>query len=604
MSRKLVALTLALSLFFVGFSMVAEAQDDVKDPDTFNFVTIGNQDTLDPHYSYDTSSGEVIYNVYENLIDYEGESVSEFKPRLAKEVPSQENGLINEDGTEYTFEIREDVEFSNGNELTPEDVKYSIMRGLVFDRAGGPMWMLFEPLFDVGSLADLTEDVVGVEDPNELSAEESAEVYEKLDEAVTIDGNKVTFHLAKSYPPFLNIVAQGGAWSAIIDKEWSIEQGAWDGDPETIADYHDPDKEEDPLYDKMMGTGPFELEEWENGEHVILKRNDNYWREPANFETAIIRSIDEFSTRKLMIERGDADMIYVPPAQFSQFEDRDSIDTAEGIPTLQSSVGVMTWEIDTSGNDYVGSGELDGNGIPADFFSDKHIRKAFSYSFNYEAYIEEALDGHGQQARGPIVDPLLGFDEDSEVYELDLDKAEEHFKEAFDGKVWEEGFEMTVLYNTGNDSRKIAADMIKTYVEQINPKFNIKVRGIQWATYLDELDRERLPLAFIGWLADFPDPHNWVDPYMDSGGNYGARMGEAYREWAEENVDPLVDEGINTNDQEERDEIYKELQSIGVEEATMLWLDQPTGINVRRSWVEGWYPNAMRPGIDFYSLDK
>ncbi len=601
MNKRIFSVVMALVLVFVGFN-VAGAQS--KNPDTFNFVTIGNQDTLDPHYSYDTSSSEAIYQVYETLIAYDGSSVSEFKPLLAERVPSQENGLISEDGLNYTFELREGIEFSNGNALTAEDVKYSFIRGMIFDRTGGPVWMLYEPLLDMSSLSELSEEVVGVSNPNELTAEESEKVYQKLDELISIDGNEITFHLAKPYPPFLNIVAQGASWASILDKEWSIEQGAWDGNPETIAEYHDPDKEEDPLYDVMMGTGPFILEEWENGQNVVFRRNDNYWREPANFKTAIIRSIDEFSTRKLMLDRGDADMIYVPPAQVSQFEGRENVTVETGIPELSSSVGVMNWGINTSGNDYVGSGQLDGNGIPADFFADRDIRKAFSYSFNYEAFINEVARGHGQQGRGPIPDPLLGFDENSEVYELDLDKAEEHFRKAFGGEIWEKGFEVTITFNTGNDTRKTAADMIKTYVEQINPKFNVNVQGLQWATFLDELEQGRLPLAFIGWLADFPDPHNFVDPYLASDGNYGADMGEPYHEYAEETVDPLIAEGINTVNPSEREEIYKELQQIAIDDATMLWLYQPTGINVRRAWVEGWIPNAMRPGIDFYSLDK
>jgi len=53
------------------------------DPNTLVDLTIGEPDTLDPHYAYDTASGEVIYNVYENLIAYKGESVTEFEPRLA-----------------------------------------------------------------------------------------------------------------------------------------------------------------------------------------------------------------------------------------------------------------------------------------------------------------------------------------------------------------------------------------------------------------------------------------------------------------------------------------------------------------------------------------
>ncbi|MFP4199666.1 MAG: ABC transporter substrate-binding protein, partial [Halanaerobium sp.] len=308
MQKKIVVL-LTLVLVFSVFSIVG-AQEEVKNPNTFTFVTSGDQDTLDPHYAYDTSSGEVIYQVYETLIEYDGESVQDFEPLLSTEVPSEENGLVSEDGTEYTFPIREDVEFSNGNSLTPEDVKYSFLRGMIFDRSGGPIWMLYEPLFGSGfsGLADVAEEVADVEEVSELTDEQAEEVLAALDEKITIDGNEVTFHLEDPYPPFLNIVAKGASWSSILNKEWSIEQGAWDGTAEDIVDSHDPGKESDPLFDKMMGTGPFILEEWENGDSVVFNRNDDYWQGPANFKTAVIRSIDEWSTRKLMLLRGDADM--------------------------------------------------------------------------------------------------------------------------------------------------------------------------------------------------------------------------------------------------------------------------------------------------------
>ncbi|MFW6230169.1 MAG: hypothetical protein ACOC4L_04225 [Halanaerobium sp.] len=73
MQKKIVVL-LTLVLIFSVFSIVG-AQEEVKEPNTFTFVTSGDQSTLDPHFSYDTASSEVIYQVYETLIDYDGESV-------------------------------------------------------------------------------------------------------------------------------------------------------------------------------------------------------------------------------------------------------------------------------------------------------------------------------------------------------------------------------------------------------------------------------------------------------------------------------------------------------------------------------------------------
>ncbi|HOJ93637.1 MAG TPA: ABC transporter substrate-binding protein, partial [Fervidobacterium nodosum] len=68
------------------------------DPTVYVEATIGEPDTLDPHLAYDTASGEVLYNVYENLIAYKGRSVSEFEPRLATEVPTVKNGLVKDGG--------------------------------------------------------------------------------------------------------------------------------------------------------------------------------------------------------------------------------------------------------------------------------------------------------------------------------------------------------------------------------------------------------------------------------------------------------------------------------------------------------------------------
>ena len=605
MQKKIIIL-LTLVLVFSIFSVVG-AQEEVNSPDTFTYVNIGDQSTLDPHFAYDTGSSEVIYQVYETLIGYDGESVKDFKPLLSTEVPSQENGLISEDGSDYTFIIREGVEFSNGNSLTAEDVKYSFLRGMISDRSGGPIWMLYEPLFGAGfaGLSDVTVNVVGVEDPKQLTDEQAAEVLDVLEDKITVDGNQVTFHLESPYPPFLNILAQGASWGSILDKEWSIEQGAWDGTAADIAASHDPVKEEDPLFDKMMGTGPFVLTEWVNGDHVVFNRNDNYWRGPANFKTAIIRNVDEWSTRKLMLLRGDADMIYAPTQYRSQVEDEEGIVVTTGIPALQNMNMIFNWDITTEGNNYIGSGELDGNGIPSDFFADENVRKAFSYAFNYKAFIEQVRMGEAIQLRGPIVDPLLGYDENSKVYSLNLEKAEEHFRKAFDGELWETGFTMDLVYNSGNDPRKTAADMLKSYIERINPKFNINVRGVQWSTYLDASVRGILPASFGGWLADFPDPHNFVQPFLDSSGYYANRRGDTYKNWADEvGINDLIAEGISTTDSAKREEIYKKLQKLSIDNAIDLWIDQPTESNTRRTWVKGWYPNAVRPGVDFYSMDK
>ena len=128
MRRKfyLFIITLCLVLSFT-------ANAEIKNPDSYVLLTIGEPDSLDPGYAYDSHSGEILTFVYDNLIAYDGVSVSDFKPVLSTEVPSFENGLIADGGKTYIFPIRKGILFHNGNDLSPEDVEYTFERNILFD---------------------------------------------------------------------------------------------------------------------------------------------------------------------------------------------------------------------------------------------------------------------------------------------------------------------------------------------------------------------------------------------------------------------------------------------------------------------------------------
>lgn len=616
MKRNLLGMVLVLALVmaFTSFSFA-----EVKNPDSIILVTIGGPETIDPHWSYDTASGEVIYNLYDNLINYNGESTSEFLPMLSTKVPSVENGLIKDDGLTYIFPIREGVKFHNGDVLTPEDVVYSIKRGLVFDRAGGPMWMLFEPLLATHSIEETAVELAGVENYSDLfeNGDPRGElksnyknamvkvITDYVDKVVEIDGNNVIFHLAQPYGPFLNILAHSGSWASIIDKKWAIEQGAWDGKADTWWKYHDPENEKDPLYKIANGTGPFILKKWVPEEIVMLERFDDYWQGPAKVKNAQIKSVNEWTTRKLMLQAGDADIAYVPIQYLSEVKGLEGVRIIENLPSLSNVVSMWPWTINAEGNTYIGSGKLDGKGIPPDFFSDIHVRRGFSYLFPYKIFITKIAKGQAIRNPGPIIKGILGFSDDPSLfYEFSLLKAKAEFEQAWDGQLWEKGFEFSIFYNEGNDTRKAISDMLATYAKMINPKFKLTSVGVQWSAYLKAFLTEKLPIFTIGWLADYPDPHNWAPVYMGSKGDYSSMFGEAYREFARKNVDPLLDKALKETDTEKRAALYKELTQIAHDQAISLYVYQPIGHHVERTWVQGWYYNPIRPGVDFYSLSK
>jgi len=582
----------------------------VKNPDTLVVATIGDQNTMDPAWCYDTASGEVIWNTMDNLFQYDGESTEKLLPMLATVVPTLDNGLITQapDGTTYIdVPIRKGVKFHDGTELTPEDVEYCIERAMIFDRSGGPSWMFWEPFSGIkyGSIEDCAKDLAGVDDFSKVPPEILKKVYDEwVDPAVEVKpGNIVEFKLPKPYPPLLQILTHGASWSAIYSKAWAISKGAWDGKATTWQNYHDPERENDPLYDSEMGSGPYILTKWDPGVEVTMEAFDDYWAGAPKIKHAVIKTVEEWGTRRLMLESGDADIVYVPRQYLSQVEGMDGVRIITGLPTLSNAVVFFNSGV-TEGSKYVGSGQLDGNGIPLDFFADVNVRKAFCYAFDYQTYIDEAWLGQAIQPTGPIVKGLAYYPENSPVYTYDLAKAEEYFKKAYDGQVWAKGFKMTAVYNSGNDQRKTALEILRDNIESLNPKFHIDVVGVQWSSFLDALVGGQMPVYMLGWLADYPDPHNFVSPYMSSTGTFMGFQGDALVNLAKEKFDPLIEKGITQLAPEDRRATYAELQKLAYDYAIDIFPVQATGVHVERTWVKGWYYNPMRPGTDFYSLSK
>ena len=563
------------------FFMIAPTMG-IKNPDTIIEATIGEPETLDPAWAYDTASGEVIFNVYDTLVFFDKEKVDKFVPVIAEKVPSVENGLVKDNGMTIIFPIRKGIKTHDGGEITPEDVEYSFERAMVQDRDGGPVWMLLEPLLGVESTRDGEGNIV-------VTAEQ-------IDKAVEVEGDNVVFHLAKPFPTtvFLQILSQ--TWASIVDKECAVKHGAWPGTWDDWKKYNNPEVPE--LQEVECGSGPFMLEKWEHGKEVSLIRFDDYFRGPAKIKRAVIKKVDEWSTRKLMFLKGDADIVYVPRQYMKELEGAKGIRVVKDLPGLALDAVFFTFKVDPN-SPYIGSGKLDGNGIPPDFFNDVNLRKAFAYAFDYETYLKEVWYGEAEHVPGPIPKGLPGFNPDQPTYTHDLKKAEEYFKKAWNGEVWEKGFKLTILYNTGNVQRKTAAEVLKENVEKINPKFKVEVRAVEWPTYLKAMVKSQLPAFFIGWLADYPDPHNFVHPFMHSSGTFSA-----WQKYSNPHVDELIEKGISETDQSKRIEIYKELQKIYYEDVPSFIIDQPLGRHYERDWVKGWYYNPIYPGIYFYALSK
>jgi len=124
----------------------------------------------------------------------------------------------------------------------------------------------------------------------------------------------------------------------------------------------------------------------------------------------------------------------------------------------------------------------------------------------------------------------LYFNASKTKYTMDLTKAQAQLDLAWDGALKTQGLTMQFTYNIGNTARESACRILADGLNMLTwgGPVNIQAVGVPWATYLPALRAKQLPLFFIGWLADFPDPHNWVYPFMSSHGTYCSRQNVVY----------------------------------------------------------------------------
>ncbi len=552
--------------------------------DTLIVAHKGEMESLDPVYSYDGVTHGMLINVYDTLLKFNGSSLTELIPSLSTQVPTKENGLISADGRTYTFPIRQGVKFHDGRELTPEDVRYSLLRFLLSDISGGPSSLLLEPILGVSSTRN---------DKGEIVVS-----YKDAANAVRVNGNNVVITLKRPFAPFLYILAR---WGYVMSKSWAVEKGAWDGREETWKQFNNFAKENSALFNQTNGTGPFQVDRWDiAAKRLTLTANENYFEGAPKLKTILMMTVDEPSTLRLMLESGEADVAELSPKFISQLKDSPTVDLYDNLPRLRTDpVIFFTLDINMDANPDVGSGKLDGQGIPPDFFADKDLRKAFAYAFDYEAFLKESMEGRAEMATGPAPAGLVKYDNNFKRYTFDLKKAEEHFKKAWGGQVWEKGFKFTITYNTSGEMRQIASEILKRNVEKLNPKFQIDLRGVTWPAFLEKTARRQMPMWARGWVADYADAHNFYFPFLHSQGRYALSQG--YKNPA---IDALIEQAVAETNQAKRNVLYKQVHNLMHEDAMQIYTVHPTGLWAMNKKVKGFVDNPVYMGIYFYPMYK
>jgi peptide/nickel transport system substrate-binding protein len=338
-------------------------------------------------------------------------------------------------------------------------------------------------------------------------------------------------------------------------------------------------------------------------------------------ERALYKNLTEWSTRLAMLEAGDCDYVTVPREYIAQVEpmvnewyvggefDADTLTVLnpEGtvrlfteLPSVSSADVFFNQNVNVEGgNALLGSGELDGDGIPADFFSDVHVRRAFNYCFDWDTFIEDIFMGEAFQRTGPIISGIAGYNAEQETFSYDLEACEAEFAEAWDGVLPETGFHLVYVYNSGNESRRAVGEILEANVESVNENYSIAVLDMPWPTFLDMLVDGRMGLFTIGWIEDYHHPHNWVHPYMHSAGAFSGFQG--WPEELHEQFDAAIEACVAIADPAEQEQCYFGIQNLAYENVIDIFLTQPIGRHYEQMWMQGYFYNPAWFGFYPYA---
>lgn len=586
--------------------------------------------TLDPAVAGDAGSLDLLNNVVEPLLYPDPSEGGSFLPLLAT------GWEIADDGRTYTFALRPNVTFSNGNALTPSDVAYSMRRAMLLSPAGGPQGLLLEPLLGYTS-GDVTEDIesglyAGDREALLANAPDGAlqEVCERVQAAVVADdeAGTVTFNLAQSWAPFLAALSRPTA--AAVDRDWTVERGAWDGNCETWQQWYAPAEGETALATMVLGTGPYVLDRWTPGKEYVLVANEDYWRNPGNemweggpsgrpgIESVTVHYQPQPEQRWEMLRSGQVDTAALPAASRlatgqwvgSRCDWRGPVCTETNnadaplrayaeLPRPVQGALFFNFNIEAEENAFIGSGRLDGNGIPADFFDDINVRRAFAYCFDAERFVREALAGNGV-AHGSLIPAFLRGEGGAPAGRSDLEQCAGELMVARGGGVAANGFRLQVPFAAGDLMQQVAATILQENLQSVNEAYNLEIVGLSSARYRQALVERRLPLAAFTWTPEVPDPHAWSAP---------AYSGEpaAYQQLPtalEEQFGAAIAAGAAATNRDGRAQVYAILDQLAEETAPYIPLPQPAGQLYQQRWVEKWFyhPTVPHPYYYAYSL--
>jgi peptide/nickel transport system substrate-binding protein len=439
---------------------------------------------------------------------------------------------VNEDASVYTFHLRDDISWSDGEPFTAEDVEFTYLTYMNPD-TGSP------------NVSNISAQI------------DSVDVLEPL---------TVRFILTGTFPDFavdimvFNIIAKH-IWEDIDPAAMQHDPGATGTDPS-----------------RVVGTGPFMVDEWVTGDHLTLVRNENYWRGAPALDTFIFKVLPDDATAVNQLKTGEIDWGGVPPSAVREFDGNQDVAVID-FPTLEFT--------------FYG---LNLNASKTTLFQDVEVRQALLYALDREAMLDSILFGYGEVAVGTI--PTMSWAYNPDGIELKYPYDPEMAKQLLDDAGWNEGADgvrekggqrlaFTIYTNAGDQVRESYLTVLQEYWAEIGvemtPQFEPFPVLIERLT--ETSDFEAFLVGFT-WGAAVDQSIMFTCDAV--GGN-----GFNFTSYCNPEVDAILSEALSKTDRDRRIQLYTEFQNIVMEDLpeTILFFSRNIDGVSRR--VHNLFPNGV-----------
>ena len=444
---------LTSTALILALALPALAQDYVPDPAAKiggGIVVTYKDDvaTLDPAIGYDWQNWSMIKSLYDSLMDYVPGTTT-LRPGLA------ESYSLSEDQLTYTFKLRAGVKFSNGREMTADDVKYSLDR-VTNPATQSPGAGFFGSIAGFGAMMDgSATSLTGV---------------------TVVDPLTVSITLSRPDATFLHVMALN--FASVVAKEGVEAAG-------------------DDFGKQPMGTGAFRLAEWTIGQRLVFAKNPDYWREGVPYlDTVTFEVGQEPVVALLRLQNGEVDISGdgIPPAKFQEVM-ADPAQASHVVTGGQLHTGYITLNVTVAP------------------FDNLDVRKAVNMAINKERIVQ-IINGRAVPATQVLPPSMPGYTKDYAGYPFDVEGAKALLAEAG----FPDGFE-TELYVMNTDPNPRIAQAIQQDLAGIGIKASIQSLASANVIEAGGAGTAPMVWSGgLAWIADFPDPSNFFAPVLGCAG--------------------------------------------------------------------------------------